>query len=84
MSSKQNILIAVIILSLFSLLLFIVFGENGRGKTGIYRALMFALYGDMRLTQDSHVKADELHLVNLAELDANKDHATDQRRKRHL
>ena len=29
MSSKQNILIAVIILSLFSLLLFIVFGENG-------------------------------------------------------
>ncbi len=29
MSSKQNILIAVVILSLFSLLLFIVFGENG-------------------------------------------------------
>jgi cell division protein FtsB len=28
-SSKQNILIAVVILSLFSLLLFIVFGENG-------------------------------------------------------
>lgn len=23
----------------------IVFGENGRGKTGIYRAIMYCLYG---------------------------------------
>lgn len=29
MSSKQNILMAFVILSLFSLLLFIAFGENG-------------------------------------------------------
>lgn len=31
----------------------IIHGENGRGKTGIYRAILFALYGDRHLEQDS-------------------------------
>jgi DNA sulfur modification protein DndD len=30
----------------------VVYGENGRGKTGIFRALMFCLYGDRSLSQD--------------------------------
>ena len=30
----------------------IIFGENGRGKTGIYRAVMFCLFGDSQLSQD--------------------------------
>lgn len=31
----------------------VILGENGRGKTGIYRAILFALYGDKKLEQDS-------------------------------
>ncbi|MCP4109897.1 MAG: AAA family ATPase [Desulfobacteraceae bacterium] len=46
----------------------VIFGENGRGKTGIYRAIMFCLYGDHRLSQDAHVEEKELHLVNNTEL----------------
>lgn len=46
----------------------IIFGENGRGKTGIYRAIMFCLYGDHLLSQDAHVEKKELHLVNNVEL----------------
>ena len=30
----------------------VIYGENGRGKTGIFRALMFCLYGDRSLSQD--------------------------------
>ncbi|WP_160141642.1 AAA family ATPase [Salicibibacter halophilus] len=30
----------------------VIQGENGRGKTGIYRAVLFALYGDEKLDQD--------------------------------
>lgn len=43
----------------------VVYGENGRGKTGIFRALMFCLYGDRRLSQDEEVSKEELSLVNL-------------------
>ncbi len=32
----------------------IILGENGRGKTGIYRAIMLAFFGDTKLEQDSH------------------------------
>ncbi|TSB47698.1 AAA family ATPase [Alkalicoccobacillus porphyridii] len=32
----------------------VIRGENGRGKTGIYRAVLFALYGDERLDQDGN------------------------------
>jgi len=46
----------------------VIFGENGRGKTGIFRAIMFCLYGDHRLSQDEEVEEKELYLVNLAEL----------------
>jgi len=34
----------------------VIFGENGRGKTGIFRAIMFCLFGDRRLSQDGDVK----------------------------
>lgn len=42
----------------------VVFGENGRGKTGIFRALMFCLFGDRQLSQDGLVDDREVHLVN--------------------
>lgn len=42
----------------------IIFGENGRGKTGIFRAIMFCLYGERRLSQDEGVTHKELYLVN--------------------
>lgn len=47
----------------------IVLGANGNGKTGIFRAAMFALYGDMLLEQDGNVK--NIHLVNMDKLDEN-------------
>jgi DNA sulfur modification protein DndD len=48
----------------------IVFGVNGQGKTGIFRALMFALYGSKHIQQDN---TDEtVHLVNLRKLEENK------------
>jgi len=46
----------------------VIFGKNGRGKTGIFRAIMFCLYGDHRLSQDAHVTEKELHLINAVEL----------------
>ena len=42
----------------------VLYGENGRGKTGIFRALMFGLYGDSTLSQDTQTKKGELNLVN--------------------
>ena len=42
----------------------VILGENGRGKTGLFRALMFCLYGDCSLAQDEDVKRGELRLVN--------------------
>lgn len=42
----------------------VVLGENGRGKTGLYRALMFCLYGEHVLTQDEGTRKEELLLVN--------------------
>jgi len=43
----------------------VIFGENGRGKTGIFRALMFGLFGERRLTQDGEAPESELSLVNI-------------------
>lgn len=37
-------------------------GTNGAGKTGIFRAIMFALYGDHYLEQDT--TREDIHLVN--------------------
>lgn len=45
----------------------IVFGENGKGKTGIYRAIMFALFGSTQIPQDND--NDEIHLVNFLHID---------------
>lgn len=41
----------------------VILGENGRGKTGIYRAIMFALFGDVLLEQDS--KDSTIFLANI-------------------
>lgn len=46
----------------------VIFGENGRGKTGIFRAVMFCLFGERRLPQDGDVEDGELQLVNEAAL----------------
>ncbi|MBN1459271.1 MAG: AAA family ATPase [Armatimonadetes bacterium] len=51
----------------------VIFGENGRGKTGIFRAVMFALYGERRLSQDGDVPEEELQLVNTGALEASSD-----------
>ncbi|WP_040978388.1 AAA family ATPase [Oceanobacillus jeddahense] len=45
----------------------IIFGENGKGKTGIFRALMFGLYGSVYIEQDN--PKEELHLVNFLALE---------------
>lgn len=47
----------------------IIYGENGKGKTGIFRALMFALYNSKHIQQDN--KNEKIHLVNLLMLDNN-------------
>jgi DNA sulfur modification protein DndD len=47
----------------------VIFGENGRGKTGIFRAIMFCLFGDRRLSQDGDVHDSELQLVNVSALE---------------
>jgi DNA sulfur modification protein DndD len=52
----------------------VVYGENGRGKTGIFRALMFCLYGDRSLSQDEltrEQKKDGLGLINEVALNEN-------------
>ncbi|ADL12190.1 AAA family ATPase [Acetohalobium arabaticum] len=50
----------------------VVYGENGRGKTSLYRALMFALYGDKFLDQDKNLQGSrnkdlnpDLYIVNI-------------------
>jgi DNA sulfur modification protein DndD len=47
----------------------VIFGENGRGKTGIFRAIMFCLFGERRLSQDGDIKREELQLVNVSALE---------------
>lgn len=49
----------------------VVFGENGRGKTGLFRAIMFCLFGERRLSQDGDVPHEELQLVNVSALAEN-------------
>jgi DNA sulfur modification protein DndD len=61
---KQNIEFAEGGNSKYSPCITVLYGENGRGKTGIYRALMFGLYGESKLSQDENAKASELSLVN--------------------
>jgi DNA sulfur modification protein DndD len=47
----------------------IIFGENGKGKTGVFRGLIFALYGSKHLPQDD--SKNDLHLVNFKMLKEN-------------
>jgi DNA sulfur modification protein DndD len=47
----------------------IILGENGKGKTGIFRALMFALYNATHIEQDN--SNEKIHLVNLQLVDDN-------------
>ncbi|MHC1729711.1 MAG: AAA family ATPase [Syntrophobacteraceae bacterium] len=49
----------------------VIFGENGRGKTGLFRAIMFSLFGERSLSQDGDVTREELQLVNVSALEAN-------------
>lgn len=54
----------------------VLYGENGRGKTGIYRALMFGLYGDCKLSQDDQANTTVISLVNRHLVEENLDQPT--------
>jgi DNA sulfur modification protein DndD len=47
----------------------VIYGANGRGKTGIFRALVFALYGERKLSQDGAISDKEISLVNKTALE---------------
>ena len=48
----------------------IVYGENGRGKTGIFRALIFGLFGEKYLAQDGKIDVeDNINLINIQALE---------------
>jgi DNA sulfur modification protein DndD len=57
----------------------IIFGDNGKGKTGIFRAMMFGLFGEKTIAQDKtdKSKTDDLHLVNLNAIDDNQGRPTE-------
>lgn len=52
----------------------IVLGKNGNGKTGIFRAILFALYGKEKLEQDP--EGTEIDLVNKTKINENGDQPT--------
>jgi len=49
----------------------VILGDNGRGKTSIFRALMYCLYGTRKLAQDEDIESDEIHLINIDALKEN-------------
>ncbi|KEJ01825.1 AAA family ATPase [Clostridium botulinum] len=55
----------------------IILGENGEGKTGIFRAVIFSLFGQVFLNEEEYTslrekkKLDALHLVNLNKMKEN-------------
>jgi len=57
----------------------LVKGHNGAGKTGIFRALIFGLYGEKHLSQDN--KNDEIHLVNFKAIRENQESITEAKVK---
>lgn len=57
----------------------LIYGENGRGKTSIYRALMFCLYGIKVLSQDQNYEhsltdSPNIYIVNLTALQEDYEH----------
>ncbi|TYB31283.1 MAG: AAA family ATPase [Candidatus Mcinerneyibacterium aminivorans] len=49
----------------------VVIGENGLGKTTLFRALIYVLYGDRYIEQDegnSNINGSKIYLTNLAKL----------------
>ena len=42
----------------------VIFGENGRGKTGIFRAIIFCLFNEKKLLQDGDIPVSEIQLIN--------------------
>lgn len=55
----------------------VIKGENGCGKTGIYRAMIFCLYGEKSLSNEkksqSNGESEQVHLINFNHLEENKD-----------
>ena len=55
----------------------VIKGENGCGKTGIYRAMIFCLYGEKSLSNEKKAQnngeSEQVHLINFNYLDENKD-----------
>jgi len=49
----------------------VIFGENGRGKTGLFRAVMFCLFNERKLIQDSDTDVSEITLINTYALETN-------------
>lgn len=55
----------------------IILGENGEGKTGIFRAVIFCLFGQLYLNEEESVlsrtrnEEDIVHLVNFNKLEEN-------------
>jgi len=49
----------------------LIIGVNGAGKTGIFRAIRFGLFGDEKLDQDNQSRHEAVHLVNLDRLREN-------------
>jgi len=47
----------------------IIYGTNGRGKTGIFRALIFCLFGEKSLAQDENINIKDINLVNTQALE---------------
>lgn len=58
----------------------IILGQNGEGKTGIFRAVVFSLFGETVLSGEENIskknkKNDVIHLVNFNKLDEEKDNS---------
>lgn len=49
----------------------VIFGANGLGKTGLFRGMIFCLFGERRLSQDGDVPNSEVQLVNSSALRVN-------------
>ncbi|WP_079476242.1 AAA family ATPase [Marinococcus halophilus] len=49
----------------------VIFGENGRGKTTLYRSILFGFYGDLSLEQDDYEnnKNSTIYLANTKALE---------------